>query len=194
MQGEDDMRSMGDLLTALRRAGGEERVLVRDTLRELGERSFTALMLVVALLLVSPISGIPTVPSFGAALILLIAGQAMVNRGHLWLPDILLDRGIATEKWCHALDWLKRPAAFVDRHTRQRLCFLTRGVAKRLVLLTIMLIALTWPLLEILPMFTSVGATVVAFLTFGLFARDGLFIVLGFAALSVLAGTAVWAL
>ena len=58
--------------------------------------------------------------------------------------------------------------------------------------LLILLIALTWPLLELLPMVTSVGAMAVSLLAFGLMVRDGLWLVAGYATLAAMALLVSW--
>ena len=58
-------------------------------------------------------------------------------------------------------------------------------------MLTIMATVLPWPILEPLPMVTSIGATAVSLLAIGLVTRDGLFIVLGYTFIAAL-GTALY--
>ena len=80
-----------------------------------------------------------------------------------------------------ALRWLDRPAAFVDRHTRPRLRVLTSGPFRIVALMAVLLIAASWPVLELLPFVTSVGAFAVALFAFGLMTRDGVFVAAGHA-------------
>ncbi len=183
--GSGEARSLGEVLDAVRRAGNGEALLVQDILHEIGERSFATALLVPALLLVSPLSGIPGVPTFGAMIVILIAGQWVLRRRHLWLPGFILRRSVATAKMHTALDWFDRPARFVDRHSHPRLRLLTSGPFRLVAIGSIVLIAALWPPLEILPMFTSVGAFAVALLSFGLMTRDGLYVVAGYGVLAV---------
>ena len=88
--------------------------------------------------------------------------------------------------------WLRRPCAWIDRHARPRLCALTAGPMRPLAVLICLLIASSWPLLEILPMVTSLGATAIALIVFGLLTRDGLFALLGYGAVAGLAALIWW--
>jgi hypothetical protein len=182
--------SLGEVIAAIRRAGDGEELSVQDILHEIGDRSFATALLVPALLLVSPLSGIPGSPTVGAVIVVLIAGQWIVRRRHLWLPGFILRRSVATERMGTALDWLERPAALVDRHTHPRLRVLTRGPFRMLGIAMIIAIAALWPPLEVLPMVTSIGAFAVSLLAFGLMTRDGLFVLAGY----VFVGVAVAAI
>lgn len=174
-------RDLTDLLDRVAKAAGKaERVSIRDVLAELGDRSITPVILVIAVILISPISGIPGAPTISGCLIVILAVQALIERRHLWLPDILLRRKVSGERLVRMVAWLRRPCRFVDRHTRPRLTVLTRGVARQITLVACVVIPLGWPLLEVLPFVTSTGALTVALLVFGLFTRDGLYVLGGY--------------
>jgi len=173
-------RSLGDLLDALEHAAEGETVSIRDMLREIGRRSFTPVLLAVAIIVISPISAIPTVPTIAGTLIVLIAGQGLLARDHLWLPKFLLNREIGAERFCKGINWLRGPCNWVDRHSHSRLSFLTEGPARRLAFLLCIAIAITWPVLELLPMVTSIGAAAIALIAFGLLTDDGLYTLLGY--------------
>jgi hypothetical protein len=177
--------SLSDVIDAIRRAGDGEEMSVGDILGEIGDRSFATALLVPALILVSPVSGIPGVPTIGAIIVILIAGQWILRRRHLWLPDFVLRRAVSSDRMHKALDWFDRPAAFVDRHSHPRLRVLTTGPMRMVTLAAILLIAAAWPPLELLPLATSVGAFAVALLAFGLMTRDGLYVVGGYAFVGV---------
>ncbi|WP_238366009.1 exopolysaccharide biosynthesis protein [Mesobacterium pallidum] len=183
-----DPTSLKDLLERVRSASEGERTGLREIIQHVGERSFAPALLVPALLLVSPLSGIPGTPTIGAAIILMISLQWLAGRDHLWLPDVLMRREIASKHMQKALDWLDRPARFVDRHSGKRLRALVHGPSRYLSILVICLIVITWPFLELLPMVTSTGAFAVSLLTIGLMLRDGVYVVAGYAFIGVLGG------
>ena len=186
--GPDTLRT---LLDAMRPDGQSSHVSLRQILGHIGDRSFTTLILLVGLVLVSPLSAIPGAPTTGMVIITVTTAQYLMGRDHLWLPSILLDRAMPSDKLESAIDWLHKPLGWIDRRTRQRLPFLTHRPMKWLVVLTIMATALPWPILEPLPMVTSIGATAVSLLAIGLVTRDGLFVVLGYAFIGAL-GAAIY--
>ncbi|SFB01950.1 Uncharacterized conserved protein [Poseidonocella pacifica] len=177
---DERIQSLSDIVGAIRQASCDKAVSVRDVMEEIGTRSFGPAILVPSLLLVSPISGIPGFPTIGAIFVVIIVAQALLGRDHLWLPDFLLRRCLPSDRMHQALDWLEKPAAFVDARSQSRLKFLTDGPARTLCLIVILLIALAWPPLELLPMVTSVGALAVALFALGLLARDGAFVLAGY--------------
>lgn len=175
-------RSLGDILDAIEPEPGDPgEVSVADVLHEIGERSFAPMVLVVSVLLVSPLSAIPGAPTTGGILITLIASQWLAGRRYLWLPGVILRRAVPARRLARAIGWLRPGAAWFDRNSKGRLKVLTLPPLPLLAKLLILAIALTWPLLEILPMVTSVGALAVSLLALGLMVRDGLWLAAGYA-------------
>nr|WP_281496037.1 exopolysaccharide biosynthesis protein [Marivita sp. S6314] len=163
----------------------------QEMLNRVGPRSFGAILLVPSLILVSPLSIIPFMPTFGGLIILTIATQAFFGRRHIWLPQFLAKRTLRPEQLQRAVGYLRKPAAWLDRHSRNRLILLTAPPFDRIALLAVMTVAATWPFLEIVPMFTSISAGGVALVAFALMVRDGFVLIAGY---SVLAGTLVFVL
>lgn len=191
-QSAPKLRSLGDILDRLESASRcGSAVSVGDVLREVGVRSFAPIILVPALILVSPLSGIFGLPTIGATIIFLITIQKLFGRPHIWLPGILKRREVKSERLRKAVGWLRKPTSWVDRCTRARLGVLVSRPANTVTLLLILGICLLIPALEILPMVTTIFAAAIAFLAIGLLARDGLFTLLGYIQAG-LSTAAVW--
>lgn len=169
-------------------AEGEE-VSVADVLNEFGDRTITPFILLVAVMLVSPLSGIPGVPTVSAAIIVIMTVQALSGRRRLWLPQFLLRRTVASEKMRKAVGWMRGPCRFLDRHSHKRLMFLTRGPMRLIALAACAIIPLGWPPLEVLPMVSSIGGGTVALLAYGLYTRDGVYVLLGYVMIGISALT-----
>ena len=179
MSAIDEPENLQGLIESLRQAGdADQPVKIESMLQATGERSVGALLLVPGLLVLSPLSGIPGLPSVFAVMVMLIAGQLLVGRRHFWLPQWLLQRTASRSKYDRALAFLKRPAAFVDRLIRPRLKFLTQGLAIRGNALLCMAIAATMPPLEIIPFGNTTAGAALSVLGVGMMARDGLMILL----------------
>ena len=84
---------------------------------------------------------------------------------------------------------MRGPCSFLDRHSHQRLMFLTRGPMRWFTLALCAVIPLGWPPLEVLPMVTSIGGGTVALLAYGLYTRDGVYVLLGYAMIGISALT-----
>ncbi len=182
--------SLGALLDRVRPEAHETVVSVREILEKIGERSFTAAILVPSLILVSPLSGIPGSPTVFGAIVLLVTVQALLGRDHLWLPGWLMRRTIGAERLRQGLRFLRPPAAWIDRHSRSRWPALTRGPFRVLALAVMALNALTWPALELVPFFTSFGAGAVALVAIGLLLGDGLYVVGGYLTVAAIVAAA----
>lgn len=177
MNSVEEPEDLQTLIANLRKAGdADQPVTIECMLQATGERSVGALLLVPGLLVLSPLSGIPGLPSVFAVMVVLIAGQLLIGRRHFWLPQWLLQRTASRSKYDRALAFLRRPAAFVDRLLRPRLKFLTRGLAVRANALLCILIAATMPPLEIIPFGNTTAGAALSILGVGMMARDGLMV------------------
>lgn len=186
-------RSLGEVLSAIAPAAeATGKVSVADVLQEIGERSFAPLVLVVSVLLVTPLSGIPGTPTIGAVIVVLITVQWLTGRRHLWLPGFVLRRAVTGPRLARAIDWLRPMADWVDARAERRLRLMTAPPMALLAKLAILGVALTWPLLELLPMVTSVDALAVALLAFGLMVRDGVWLAAGYGTIAGMALLISW--
>lgn len=182
-------RPLHELVVSLHEADENGLITVQTILRQIGEQSYAAALLVPAMILVSPLSGIMFLPTFGALVMGLIAAQGVLGRPHLWLPEILLRRQISAARYHKAIDMLERPVDWFESHARTRLVPLVRFPFARLPFLATALICLIIPLLELLPMVTSIAAFAISLMSLGLIMRDGLFVLLGYLMIGAFAAT-----
>lgn len=166
--------SLQAVMARLQTAGEGDTISVGDMLQAIGPRSFGPVMLAPALIILSPVSGIPTVPTFGAIIITLIALQLMIGRHHVWLPQWLLRRKLKRQTLERAVRFLAPVARVVDRVTRPRLELFTRAPFRQLIALLCILVAATMPVLEPVPFMATSAAAIIALYALALVARDGL--------------------
>ncbi len=100
-----------------------DRVSVFDVVDEIGHDAFPVILLVPALVLVSPASGIPGMSTTCAVIIVLTAGQALVGRRSVWLPGFIGRRTVSRQRLDKVMGWMQGPAHLIDRLTRRRLSF-----------------------------------------------------------------------
>ncbi|MBE7376689.1 exopolysaccharide biosynthesis protein [Pseudomonas lopnurensis] len=178
MSSDEQPQNLESLLQRLEQAGEPDQpVTIECMLQVTDERSFGALLLIPGLLVLSPLSGIPGLPSVIAVMVMLIAVQLLIGRERFWLPQWLLRRSASRSKYDKAIAFLQRLSGFVDRLLRRRLTFLTSGLATRLNALLCMLIAATMPPLELIPFGNSIAGAALSVLGLGMMARDGAMIV-----------------
>lgn len=158
-----------------------EEVSLGEILDTVGTRSFGPFVLLAGIVTLMPvISGLPGVPTLMAALVLLVAGQMVCRREHVWLPQWILRRSFAKSKLRIAVRWIRRPAQILDHCTKKRLIWLAGPRATYVMAIVCVVVALFMPLMEFVP-FSANGAGI-TFLAFGLglIAKDGLLALLAF--------------
>ncbi|MFC3606350.1 exopolysaccharide biosynthesis protein [Stutzerimonas tarimensis] len=188
MREQDDPQTMTELVERLGDAGDpERRVTIGEMVEAAGQCSFGVMLMVPGLLVLSPLSGIPGIPTFIAAMVTLISVQLLIGRHSFWLPNWLLKRSASRPKFNKAQHFMLKIARVVDKLSRRRLVFLASGPAVRVVALLCLAIAVTMPPLEILPFTSSLAGAVFSVLGLGLMARDGVMVLiaLGFCAVLV---------
>jgi hypothetical protein len=157
-----------------------KRISLDMVVRAIGQRSFAPLLLLVGIILFSPLSGIPGVPTTMAILVLLVAVQLLLGRKYFWLPQWLLHRSISKTKLIKALHWLQSPALAIDRWLHPRLELLVRRTGTYVIAIICVVIALALPIMEVVPFSaTAAGLALTAF-GLALVAQDGLLALFAF--------------
>jgi hypothetical protein len=186
--------SIVGLIERVENASGDKMTSVAQILRALGQNSFTPNLLIPALAVLSPLSGVPLVSTFCGCLIALVSAQMLLGRDHIWLPRALMARQIGTARLRQVGAFIKRPARWLDRVTRPRLQILSQPPFSVMARVICLVGGMLMPFLELVPFTSSIVGAVVALLAFGMLARDGVFTLVAFVAVLVLAGGLVWLL
>ena len=180
-----DNTPFDDILDALARHGSDGEVSVGTMQDEVGDKALGAFLTVPALLEISPIGGIPGVPTLLAAIIVIVAAQVMVGREHLWLPDVIERRSVSGEKLCGAVNFMRKPARWIDRSFHNRMTRFTTSPFDKGVALVCILLALTVPPLELVPFASTIPMATIALLGLALLFDDGLLVLVGLAIAAV---------
>ncbi len=167
-----------------RRAEAGEPVSVGTIQEVSGVRAAGPLLFFPALVVVSPLSLIPTIPSLIGITVVLIAGQLLLGRQSIWLPQRLRRASISADRATAVVDFARPWIARIERLVRPRLTVLADGLGLRLVALLCIIVALTMPPLEFFPGASTTAGTVIATLGLGIMMRDGLLLLAAFALLA----------
>jgi len=183
-----DAAPLSDLLDAeLSGTKGQEKVSLGDLLDNAGHATYGPLLLVPALVALSPLGGIPGVGPVCGTILVLLAVQILFGRRSPWLPGVLLrwsfDRSRLAKTVRSTRDWVRR----IDALIGPRWTALTRPPFVQIVAVAIVFLALSFYPLEFIPFATAAPAGAATLLALGLTARDGLLVVLGLA-VTALAG------
>lgn len=185
--------TLSEVLDDVQQQVGDERSAPPDmTLGELlgavGRQSFGPLLLIIGLFAISPVTVVPGMTWFAAALTLLVAGQMAIGLKHVWLPGWALrakaPRAMVRLGVREARVWSGR----IDGLLRPRLTFLAGPPFVNIVaLLCIAAALITFPL-GMIPLAPLAPGLAVVFFGLGVVARDGLWLALGTGAV----GGAFW--
>ena len=162
----DDLATKGD------------KVCIADVLDDFGKRSFGPFIMLPALVELTPIGGIPGVPTFLAPVIALVAGQLLFGKDHVWMPQFIQNRAVKSGKLHKAVRKLRGIAHWLDGHSRDRFEFLIKGIWIKLAAIAVLLLCLTVPPLEFIPFASSAPMLAIAAIGLALIVRDGLVMVI----------------
>jgi len=168
-----------NILHRIRLASEGSSVTVGAVVRAMDPSLQPVLLLLPALILVTPLSGIPGLSSLGGLSIALVALQILLGRSDIWLPDFILRRHLPSARLTWSLARLDRFAAFIDRRSIARAEWLLTFPGRELALTTCLLCGLAMPFLELVPFSATTLAVVVSTLAAGLLVRDGVLVAFG---------------
>lgn len=178
-----------DILDRLAQEGrDDDRATVGDVTGALGNRGFGPFLFVPALIEVSPIGGVPGVPTLLALIIALFAVQIVMGRDEMWLPGFLERRSVSGDNLLAAADKLRGIGRWLDRWFHGRLETLTGPKASRIAGVVVLLLCLTVPPLELVPFASTAPMVAIAAFGLAMTLRDGLLMGLGFVLSLVAAG------
>lgn len=157
-----------------------DKVSIEDIVGAFGSRSYGPVLLVPALIGVSPVGGIPVVPTILALTLFLIAVQLVFGKDHLWLPGVLKNRSVEGEKLANAAEDMEGVGKWMDKLFRGRLKIFTGPTAGRIAAGIIALLCMSVPPLEFLPFAVVLPMAVIAAFGIALTVRDGVLMLIAF--------------
>lgn len=178
-----DLTSLLDDLVELDRSGG--RVSIDDVIERIGSRGQGVTLLLPGLVGATPIGGLPGVPTIIGVLVALLSVQFLLGRSRLWLPDLIGRRSVDDGRLADAAERIRGPARWIDRHFGQRLEVLTGPAAERAAAALCLVFACLLPPLEVVPFAALIPFGAIALLGLALTLRDGILMLLAFAASAV---------
>ncbi len=185
-EGAGPAASLTDVLDRLDRVAADDpgaaaaaAVSVEEVQAAVGARSYGPLLLVPGLIVLSPLSGIPGLPSIMAVVILLISGEMLLGGRQFWLPRTLRRRRVETRRLRQAVRFLRPVARVTDRLVRPRLGIAARGAAAFVIAPACILLALTMPVLELIPLANTAAGAIVSIFGLALVAQDGVLALIG---------------
>ncbi|WP_273522730.1 exopolysaccharide biosynthesis protein [Rhodosalinus sediminis] len=171
--------SIGEIVARLDRLAARDSVTLGDILASFGQASFVPALMLPALLVFSPLSGIPFFSSICGLTIAAVSAQMLVRRRHIWLPRVLRERGLSGARLQQALGAMARTGRWIDRNTGDRLRLLTAQPMASLFTLVCLCAGLAMPFLELVPFSSSILGLAVLLIAAAFLTRDGLYALAG---------------
>jgi hypothetical protein len=171
-------QNFAGLLNCLVSETSGETVTLGQMMRIMERRSFGAVILLLGVIAVSPLTVVPGATWTVAAVTLLFSAQLLFGMQHPWLPKTLLNLKMPRDQLRKLVTASRRIAHTADKLTAPRLRFLTKppfviGVA----ILCIAAALITFPL-GLIPLAPVLPGVAIVLMGIGLTARDGVFLVL----------------
>lgn len=166
------------LLDRLEAAGQAETVSVRNLTEAIGPHSFAALMLIFALIAVSPASVVPGVTTGVAVIEFLLILQLIAGVPRLWLPGALARLTLPGKRLRLGIGWLRRPVALADRLLHPRLIVLTKRPWIFPWLFLALGLTVAMPFMELVPGSGTMAASCIALVAAAILTRNGVVLLL----------------
>ena len=186
---DHEFHSLTEIVERTVEETGGGTVSVEQLMRSFGHASFIPLLILPALILITPLSGVPGLSTVCGLIIMLIAGQRLVGHRQIWLPGWIRRRTMKSARLHAGLEKILPFTRFVDRISRKRLTFLFRPPLVLLLPLACTLFGAVMPLMEFVPFSSSLIGVAVTLIAFSMLTRDGLFALLALAPV----GLVIWA-
>lgn len=185
---------MQSIVARLDATAQHDPVTLGEVVEAFGPRSFLPMLMVPALLVVSPLSGIPLFSSVCGLTIAIIAAQMVwPGRDCLWLPGNLTRRYVSGARAREGVARLARLARWLDGHAKARWRVLVHRSGRKLIETACMICGLAMPFLEVVPFSSSILGFSVLLMATGLLTKDGLFALAGLVVMALGPMTAVTA-
>ncbi len=156
-----------------------DRVSVQAVLRAFRGRVFGPVLALIGMIVLTPLGGVPGVPTLMAMLLFLIAVQRLIGLTHPWIPRQLRERSVDQDKLCRALERCEPWARRIDKGLRPRMTWMLDDFMAYVLAAILVAVALMIPPLELVPFAAAVPGAATLLFGLALTARDGLVALLG---------------
>ena len=193
MYSEEQITNLQQMLDRIEQsATGQERVTLDSVTEAVGNRSFGPLLLLAGVIMASPLTAFPSVPTLMGLLTFIIAVQLLLRKKHFWLPRWLLSRSMPAGRFVKGIERLRPAARFVDRLLRPRFTLFVRGISIYIIAVACIAIALSMPVMELVPLSAHIAGLALTAFGLSLIARDGLLALTAFMATAVTFGVIIY--
>ena len=185
-------QKLSEVLEKLVEETDGKEVTIGELLETFDGRAYGPLLLIPALLAVSPIGMIPGMSVVTGSIIFLIAAQMLFSTKSPWLPKRLTAFSIPREKLVDTVEKTKPWALWIEKGVKHRFTMMADPPMSYLLAVSCMVLAATMYPLALVPFGVAVPGTAVILFALGLTARDGLLISFGYSISILAVGLVIW--
>lgn len=175
---DDLQESLSGYVETVVYTADKESVSVGEIVEAEQSVSLLPLLMLPAVALVSPLSGIPLFSSAMGIMISLVSLQIVAGRRTVWLPRWIRNLWANGHHVQNAFNWVKPFTRWLDQHTNARLRGLSRMPFVLVPQVLCLFSGLIIPFLELVPFSSSLIGLGVTLLALGMLARDGVILLL----------------
>ncbi len=150
-----------------------------EIIKTLDTRGFGVLIVFLSLILILPTGAIPGLPSLFSLFFLLIAGQILIGRTSIWLPQKLSNYHIQATHIKKSIQKLRPFTRKIDRIFKKRGFFMKDKSLTYITAALCLIVAMTLPILGLIPFLGLIPATAILCLGLALTQKDGLLFLIG---------------
>lgn len=175
--------NVSDILEELRReteGQASSEVSVGDLVDALDEQGYGAALTILPLIELTPIGGIPGVPTILALILATLCIRLLLGYEHFWVPNLVRRQTLKKSRVEKSVEFLKPLALRIDATLHKRLTPFSGKTGQRVACVVILILLVSVPPLELLPFATSGPMIVIAIFGLGILFRDGLLMLLAF--------------
>lgn len=183
--------SLEDIVEGVVAVAQKDDVSVSDITSVANKGQFASLLLLPALALVTPLSGIPLFSTVMGLIITVISAQMLFVNSEVWLPRRIRALEVKGAVVRRAFEKIKPATRWLNGAVRPRLTFLLSGPAAVIPPILCMISGLILPVLEFVPFTASIVGVGVSLIAVAQLSRDGLLLLIGYVPLGIV-GFAVW--
>lgn len=182
-----EFHSLTEIVERTMEEAGDGHVSVDRLMTSFGHASFVPLLILPALVLITPLSGVPGLSTLCGLIIMMIAAQQLVGHTQIWLPGWIRNRQIASDRFRPAMKKVLPLTRLIDRAAHERLTFLFKRPFMWLLPLACVIFGAIMPLMEFIPFSSSLIGVAVTLIAFSILTRDGIFALLALVPLGAVA-------
>lgn len=153
------------------------KITIDEILEKLNSRGFGALLVGLSSIIVLPTGAIPGVPAISAILIMITSVQILVGKKRVWLPEKIRKIKITRKKLERTIERSKPITKRIDKIIKPRLPYLFSDALEHFLPLISLFLALTIPVLGLIPFLADIPALGILLLGISLCCRDGILLI-----------------